>query len=111
MVLRTGPEFGTVAAKMGMREFIQQRLRVLAAVDAAIGDVLQKEQLEPDDLTAIGIAVPGVVEPDEARVVVTPNMSLSGVAIGPHLDQSQANVHQPLQPQAQGVGQHSFQRH
>jgi glucokinase len=59
---------------------------VLAAVDAAIGDVLQKEQLEPDDLTAIGIAVPGVVEPDEARVVVTPNMSLSGVAIGPHLE-------------------------
>ena len=30
------------------------------------------------DLTAIGVAVPGVVDPETARVVVTPNMSLTG---------------------------------
>ena len=32
------------------------------------------------------MAVPGVVDPDTARVVVTPNMSLTGVAIGAHLE-------------------------
>jgi glucokinase len=30
--------------------------------------------------------VPGVVDPDTGRVVVTPNMSLTGVAIGAHLE-------------------------
>ena len=34
------------------------------------------------DLTAIGIAVPGVVDPDRGLVVVAPNMRLTGVDLG-----------------------------
>jgi len=33
-------------------------------------------------LTAIGIAVPGVVDPDRGLVVVAPNMKLTGVDLG-----------------------------
>ena len=43
-------------------------------------------KLETTDLTAIGVAVPGVVDPKTGNVVVTPNMSLTGVAIGAHLE-------------------------
>lgn len=56
--------------------------RVVAAIEKAMDDVLRKGGLTPSDLTAIGIAVPGVVDPDAARVVVAPNMNLTGVEIG-----------------------------
>jgi len=58
---------------------------VLAALEGAIGDVLDDQGLKPKDLAAIGVAVPGVVEPDKGFVVVTPNMNLTGVALGEHL--------------------------
>ena len=58
---------------------------VLLAIEEAAEQVLTGSELRFDDLTAIGVAVPGVVDPDTARVVVTPNMSLSGVEIGSHL--------------------------
>jgi len=59
---------------------------VVAAVEKAIADVLAKGGVKADRLTALGAAIPGVVDPKTARVVVTPNMSLTGVAIGPHLE-------------------------
>jgi glucokinase len=56
--------------------------RVVAAIEKAMDDVLRKSGMTAGDITAIGIAVPGVVDPDKARVVVAPNMSLTGVDIG-----------------------------
>ena len=56
--------------------------QVLAVIEKVIDDALSKGKVAAADLTAVGIAVPGVVDPDTARVVVTPNMSLTGVAIG-----------------------------
>lgn len=58
---------------------------ILAALEGAINDVLSKAEIERDALTAIGVAVPGVVDPDDGYVVVTPNMGLTDVALGPHL--------------------------
>ena len=58
---------------------------VLAAIRKAMEGVLRKEKVSPRDLTAIGIAIPGVVDPDKGRVVVTPNMNLSGIAMVPAL--------------------------
>jgi glucokinase len=60
--------------------------QVLAAVEKVIEVALAKSKYNREHLTAIGIAVPGVVDVETARVVVTPNMSLTGVAIGPHLE-------------------------
>jgi glucokinase len=60
--------------------------RVLAVIESVMENVLKKGKIGPGDLTAVGIAVPGVVDPDTARVIVTPNMSLTGVAIGAHLE-------------------------
>ncbi len=60
--------------------------QVLATIERVIEDATAKGGLSVPRLAAIGIAVPGVVDPDEGRVVVTPNMSLTGVAIGPHLE-------------------------
>ncbi len=59
---------------------------VLAAIEQAMKDVIRGAGLKTADLTAVGIAIPGVVDPKEARVVVTPNMSLTGVKIGSHLE-------------------------
>jgi len=58
---------------------------VLAAIEGTVQDVLDHGNLAQTDLAAAGVAVPGVVDPDEGYVVVTPNMNLSGVALGDHL--------------------------
>jgi len=58
---------------------------VVAAIEEAMQEVVRKNGREMGDVTAIGMAVPGVVDPDKGLVVVTPNMNLTGVPIGPHL--------------------------
>ena len=59
--------------------------QTLAAIEQAIADVLAKAERPVSDVTAMGIAIPGVVDPDRGHIVVTPNMNLTDVAIGPHL--------------------------
>ena len=61
---------------------------VLKAIQKVMQDLLREQGVEPGELAAIGTAVPGVVDPDAGRVVVTPNMSLTGVAIGAHLEET-----------------------
>ncbi len=60
--------------------------KVLLLVEDVIQQVLNEAKLQTTDLTAIGVAVPGVVEPKSGHVVVTPNMALTGVSIGAHLE-------------------------
>src|SRR5271165_1799905 len=60
--------------------------QVLSMIETLIQEVLTQAKLETTDLTAIGVAVPGVVEPKTGYVVVTPNMSLTGISIGSHLE-------------------------
>jgi glucokinase len=55
--------------------------RVVAAIEKTMDDMVRKGAISADDLTAIGIAVPGVVDPDRGIVVVAPNMQLTGVAL------------------------------
>ena len=58
----------------------------VAAIEKCMDDMVRKGGISPNDLTAIGIAVPGVVDPDRGLVVVAPNMQLTGVALGPLLE-------------------------
>ncbi|MGQ9573823.1 MAG: ROK family protein [Thermoguttaceae bacterium] len=60
--------------------------QVLVTIERLVEAVLQAGQIQPADLTAVGIAVPGVVDPASGRVIFTPNMNLTGVAIGPHVE-------------------------
>jgi glucokinase len=60
--------------------------QTVAAVEQLIEASLAAEGLRPADLTALAVAVPGVVDPRAGRVVVTPNMNLSGVNLGSHLE-------------------------
>ena len=60
--------------------------KVLLLVEDVIQQVLNEAKLQTTDLTAIGVAVPGVVEPKSGHVVVTPNIALTGVSIGAHLE-------------------------
>ena len=63
---------------------------VLATLDQVIADVLEVIKNKKNArrrLAAMGVAVPGVVEPDSGRVIVTPNMNLTGIALGDHLEQ------------------------
>ncbi len=59
---------------------------VVAAIEKLTDKVLKQNDVRACDLSGIGIAVPGVVDPDAGLVVVTPNMSLTGVAVGEHLE-------------------------
>lgn len=59
---------------------------VLAALESAMQQVLSDPAVRPNGIAGIGVAVPGVVEPRAGRVVVTPNMNLTGVDLGPHLE-------------------------
>jgi len=60
--------------------------QALAAIERTIEKLLKAKAFTPAELTAIGIAIPGVVDPDEGRIVFTANMSLTGVEIGSHLE-------------------------
>jgi glucokinase len=60
--------------------------RVVVAIEKAMEKVLLDAAPGTELLTAIGVAVPGVVDPETARVIVTPNMNLTGVALGSHLE-------------------------
>jgi glucokinase len=59
--------------------------QVVPTIEKVIADTIKKGGVKTDDLTAIGIAVPGVVDPDRGFVVVAPNMRLTGVSLGAHL--------------------------
>ena len=53
----------------------------LAAIVQAMEDLLAEQTLKPKDIAGIGLTIPGVVDPDEGRVVVTPNMDFSGLEV------------------------------
>ena len=67
--------------------------QVLAAIERLVEQVLDQQKLDASKLAAMGVAVPGVVDPELGRVVVTPNMTLTGVALGSHLE---ARFHVPV---------------
>ncbi|MFP4106625.1 MAG: ROK family protein [Phycisphaerae bacterium] len=51
------------------------------AIATTIEKLLEKADADPANLAAIGVAIPGVVDPDTGTVVITPNMNLTGVPI------------------------------
>lgn len=53
------------------------------ALEEVVTELVGKtENVAPRDLTAMGVGVPGVVDPDQGLVVVTPNMGLSNARLG-----------------------------
>ncbi len=60
--------------------------QAVAAIERIVEKLLKTKGIAASDLTAMGIAIPGVVDPDEGRIVCTPNMALTGVEIGTHLE-------------------------
>lgn len=57
------------------------------AIRSSIHDLLERFKLPLTRITAIGIAIPGVVEPESGHIVVTPNMNLTGVPLGTMLSE------------------------
>lgn len=55
--------------------------RALRVVIQTVARLLKGEGVARTNLAALGVAVPGVVDPKRGLVVVTPNMSLSGAKI------------------------------
>ncbi|MCS7303789.1 MAG: ROK family protein, partial [Thermoguttaceae bacterium] len=56
---------------------------VLQTAENLMEKLVAEENLSVSDVSAIGAAVAGVVDPKKGLVVVTPNMCLSGVELGP----------------------------
>jgi glucokinase len=61
---------------------------ILQKIEQAIESILDEESLPPavESVLAIGIAIPGVVNPEKGEIIVTPNMELSGVALAERLE-------------------------
>jgi glucokinase len=59
---------------------------VVQAIIEVIETLLSDNKVKRKRVRGIGLGVPGVVDPDEGRVVVTPNMNLSDVALGSRLE-------------------------
>ena len=58
---------------------------VIATIAAAIEAAMAEGGAAVGDVAAIGLSIPGVVDPEAGRIVITPNMGLSGVEIVPRL--------------------------
>jgi glucokinase len=52
---------------------------VVAALAELIGELLAKGGVGAEELAALGLSIPGVVDPDAGKVVFTPNMNLTGL--------------------------------
>ncbi|MGQ9504575.1 MAG: ROK family protein [Thermogutta sp.] len=59
---------------------------VISTIEAAINAVIQKSGLYLSEITAIGVAIPGVVDPKRGEILRTPNSCLSGVSLGSYLN-------------------------
>ena len=57
----------------------------LRAIEDSVKSLLQEQGMSPSELGGIGIAIPGVIQPETGFVVGTPNMNLSGVDLGAHM--------------------------
>lgn len=51
---------------------------VLSAIFQTVEDVLAKKDVKAKAISAIGLAIPGVVDPDAGLIVEAPNINLSG---------------------------------
>jgi len=58
---------------------------ILKTVSNLIKELLDKENCSIKSLGGIGLGVPGIVDPDKGKILVTPNTNLSGFALGPAL--------------------------
>ena len=54
---------------------------VLTTIADAVEELLAKAKAPRKAIVAIGLAIPGVVDGDAGRIVITPNMNLSGVDV------------------------------
>ncbi len=52
---------------------------VVATLAELIGELLAKGGVGAEELAALGLSIPGVVDPDQGKVVFTPNMNLTGL--------------------------------
>ena len=60
---------------------------VVDTIAQAVETLLTEADVSPKKLAAIGIAIPGVVDPACGLVVMTPNMNLTGMSVGPILEE------------------------
>jgi glucokinase len=65
----------------------------LDVIEESIHELLMLQNLPLEQLSGVGIAVPGVVCPDSGNVIVTPNMNLSGIELGRVMRERLGGVH------------------
>ncbi len=58
---------------------------IVEVIENSIRGIVEKVGADMKNVVAIGLAIPGVVDPDAGRVVFTANAGFSNVDIGPHL--------------------------
>ena len=58
----------------------------VAAIERIVEKIVKAKGIAVGELSAMGLAIPGVVDPEEGRIVFTANMALTGVEIVSHLE-------------------------
>ncbi len=66
---------------------------VIEAIAHTVHEVLAKASLQISDVAGVGLALPGVVDPQKGVVRITPNMQLDGV---PVVEQLQKHIQTPI---------------
>jgi len=57
----------------------------LDMIVGAVAKLLAQAEAEAPQVQAIGLGIPGLVDPEQGRVIVTPNMNLTGLKVVPPL--------------------------
>ncbi len=59
--------------------------KILNTLSLLMEDLLQQKNLKRKNILGIGIGIPGIVNPENGRILITPNANLSGFALGKEL--------------------------
>lgn len=78
---------GQILYRAGREKTGRRRETILAQIEAAVDQALQGGGLAADQITGLGIGVPGVVDSERGVVVHTPNADLSGLELKAALEQ------------------------
>lgn len=63
-----------------------QPAEVIEVIENVIESVLKSAGISPKEVPAMGIAIPGIVDPKKGKIVRTPNSCLSGAPLVPRLE-------------------------
>lgn len=68
-------------------------IKIVSLIKDLIHEVIKSEDIKSKDIKGIGVGVPGIVDIDQNKILITPNINLTGISLGQELKKTfKANV-------------------